>query len=102
MLMGKATTSLHTSVNPFSLWFHRLEQMKLHLETECSPCASSKATARYLHSGTTYLAVTFSIKFKPFPAAEFSFCDVEQLCTDLLTKLFKYNKLLTVFSCTYL
>lgn len=30
--IGKAATSLHSSVNPFSLWFHGLE-MKLHIET---------------------------------------------------------------------
>jgi len=81
--MGKAVTSLHTSVYSLPSWL----QLKLHLEAECSPCASQKATAQWLDSGTTYLAAVFSV----FPAAKFSPRDAEQLCADLLTKPFKYT-----------
>lgn len=54
--LQKTTLSLHISVNALCLWFHSLEQMKLHLETEYSLCMSCRATARRLRSGATQLA----------------------------------------------
>lgn len=54
--LQKTTLPLLISINAFCLWFHSLEQMKLHLETEYSLCMSCRATARRLRSGTTQLA----------------------------------------------
>lgn len=65
MLVRKATASLYNSVNPFCLWFHRSEQMKLHLESECSLYVSQKATARYL-TFRYNLAPMFSINSNLF------------------------------------
>lgn len=40
--VGKAASSLHPSVNSFSLWIHGLE-MKLHMETRFSFCKSQNS-----------------------------------------------------------
>lgn len=96
MPAGKATSSLHTSVNPFSLWFNGLKQMKLHRETRCSLCESQNANTGRI------LALRYNIpgshvlhKFKTFPALKFSLCS----CGDMLNELLKYCNFLTVFSC---
>lgn len=87
--IGKAATSLHTSVNPFSLWFLRLE-MKLHIETRCSLCKSQNARCGQIQVQHAWLPGLAQIQ--NFPALQFSLCNA-----DLPNKLVKYCKLLTVF-----
>lgn len=84
------------SLNPFCLLCHRLEQIKA-LRKWMQPVYLTEShhqmhSVRYDIPGSHIYQ-----KVKLHPAVKFPLSNAQQLCTDLLPRLFRYNELLTVF-----